>query len=164
MKVLMIVLVVLFTSCGNTYYIVRHAEKATQSANMSSDVPLTPEGEQRAQDLREALKGKKIGYVYSTNTIRTKSTAEPTASYFNLPIQTYGPRPDTAFMAFVKAKKKNTLIVGHSNTIDDLVNMLCGKKVIEGDLPETDYDNLFTVKKKGNKFVFKGQTYGKQTK
>ena len=101
---------------------------------MSSDVPLTEKGKQRAEALKEILKDKKIAYVFSTNTIRTKSTAQPTADYFHLTTEIYGPRPDSAFISLLKSKKKNTLIVGHSNTVDDIVNMLCGEKKVAGDL------------------------------
>jgi len=41
-------LIFVLSSCSHSYYIVRHAEKATQEANMSSDVPLTEKGRQRA--------------------------------------------------------------------------------------------------------------------
>ncbi len=51
---------------------------------MSSDVPLSDKGKERAEALKEVLKNKKIAYVFSTNTIRTKSTAQPTADYFGL--------------------------------------------------------------------------------
>jgi len=153
-------IVLIFSSCTHTYYIVRHAEKATQEANMSSDVPLTQQGKQRAEQLKEFLKNKKIGLVYSTNTIRTKSTAQPTADYFHLPIETYGPRPDSAFIALLKSKKKNTLIVGHSNTVDDIVNMLAGRKEVPGDLPDSEYDNLFILKKKGKRFNYSVIKYG----
>jgi phosphohistidine phosphatase SixA len=144
-----------FSSCSHSYYIVRHAEKATQEANMSSDVPLTEKGKQRAEALKEILKNKKIASVFSTNTIRTKSTAQPTADYFHLATEIYGPRPDSAFIALLKLKKKNTLIVGHSNTVDDIVNMLCGETMVPGDLPDSEYNKLFTVKKKGKKFFFR---------
>jgi 2,3-bisphosphoglycerate-dependent phosphoglycerate mutase len=146
------------SSCSHTYYIVRHAEKANQESNMSSDVPLTQAGTQRAEALREILKKKKIGYVFSTNTIRTRSTAQPTAGFFHLPIETYGPRPDSAFIALLRSKKKNTLVVGHSNTVDDLVNMLCGKKEVLADLPDAEYNKLFIVKKKGKNFTFSEST------
>jgi phosphohistidine phosphatase SixA len=145
---------VIFSSCSHSYYIVRHAEKATQEANMSSDVPLSDKGKERAEAIKDILKKKKIGYVFSTNTIRTKSTSQPTASYFNLATEIYGPRPDSAFISVIKSKKKSTLIVGHSNTVDDVVNMLCGEKKIPGDLPETEYNKLFIVKMKGKKLVF----------
>ena len=87
-------ILVVFTSCSHSYYIVRHAEKATQEANMSSDVPLTEAGKKRAEQIKEILKDKKIAFIYSTNTLRTKSTAQPTADYFHITTEIYGPRPD----------------------------------------------------------------------
>jgi phosphohistidine phosphatase SixA len=144
-----------FISCSHSYYIVRHAEKATQEATMSSDVPLTDKGKERAEAVKEILKDKKIAYVFSTNTIRTKSTARPTADYFHLTTEIYGPGPDSAFIRLLKLKKKNTLVVGHSNTVDDIVNMLCGKKKVDRDLPDTEYNKLFIVKMKGKKCSFK---------
>ncbi|HLG40203.1 MAG TPA: histidine phosphatase family protein, partial [Chitinophagaceae bacterium] len=123
-------------------------------ANMSSDVSLTDKGRERAEALKEILRNKKIAYIFSTNTIRTKSTAQPTADYFHLTIETYNPRPDSSFINLLKSKKKNTLIVGHSNTVDDIVNMLCSKKVVAGDLPDTEYNKLFIIKRKGKKYIF----------
>ncbi|MDP4262336.1 MAG: phosphoglycerate mutase family protein [Bacteroidota bacterium] len=143
-----------FSSCSHTYYIVRHAEKEAQATNMSSDVSLTNQGKQRAEALKEILKNKKIAYIFSTNTIRTQSTAQPTADYFHLAIETYGPRPDSAFISLLKSKKKNVLVVGHSNTVDDIVNMLCNEKRIATDLNDDEYDNLFVVKYKGGKIFF----------
>jgi phosphohistidine phosphatase SixA len=160
MRIVLFFLVsVLFISCSQTYYVVRHAEKAVQAANMTSDVPLSDAGKQRAENLKEVLKDKKIGLIYSTNTIRTKSTAGPTASLFSLTINEYPPRPDSAFIALLKSKKQNTLVVGHSNTVDDIVNMLCGEKKIAGDLPDTEYDNLYVIKRKGKNFIFKNEKY-----
>lgn len=151
-------ILLIFSSCSHSYYIVRHAEKAVQEPNMSSDVPLSDIGKQRAKQVMEKLKDKKIAYIFSTNTIRTKSTAQPTADHFHLTIETYGPRPDSTFINLLKTKNKNTLIVGHSNTVDDVVNKLCGETKIAADLPDTEYNKLFIVKKKGKKFVFKEST------
>lgn len=165
MKNLPIGLIILFvfTSCRQTYYIVRHAEKETvdgAATMMKNDPPLTKGGKQRAEDLKEILKTKKIGYIFSTNTIRTRSTAEPTRAYFKLVTETYKPMPDSAFILQVKSLKKNVLIVGHSNTVDDLVNKLCGQIKIPFDLPDTAYDNLFVLVKKGNKWFFKNRKFG----
>ena len=153
----------LLTACTRSFYIVRHAEKAVADGNtmMSNDPPLTEAGKERAESLKETLKTKKIGYVFSTNTIRTKSTAEPVRAYYNLVTETYSPSPDTAFINRLRSLKKNSLIVGHSNTVDDIVNKLCGSIKIPGDLPETEYDNLFIVKKKGRKMSFENRNYGK---
>lgn len=150
--------IVVFSSCSHSYYVVRHAEKATAEANMSSDVSLTETGKQRAEALKNILAKKKISYIFSTNTIRTKSTAQPTADHFGLSIENYGPRPDSAFIRMLRGKKKNTLVVGHSNTVDDIVNMLCNEKKIPGDLADSEYDNLFVIKIKGKNISFRKET------
>ena len=128
-------------------------------ANMSSDVPLSTVGKQRAERLGGILHNKKIGLIYSTSTIRTRTTAEPTANHFLLSINTYGHKPDSAFIKLLKSQKKNTLIVGHSNTVDDIVNMLCGEVKVAGDLDETIYDNLYVIKRKGKKFIFRNDKF-----
>ena len=45
-------------------------------------------------------------------------------------------------------------------TIDDIANKLCGETVVPGDLDEKEYSNLFVVKRKGLKYVFKRKQYG----
>lgn len=128
---------------------------------MNNDPPLTEAGKERAEALKEILKTKKIGYIFSTNTIRTKTTAEPTRVHFNLVTELYAPAPDSVFINKLKSLKKNTLIVGHSNTVDDIVNKLCGVTKIPADLKDAEYDNLFVVKKKGGKIRFENRKYGK---
>jgi len=164
MRYILLLFSVFLFSCGNTIYIVRHAEKATAEPNMSSDVPLTEKGKERAEALKEVLKTKKIASVFSTNTIRTKTTAKPAADYFGLSIETYNPKPDSAFIRLLKLKSGNTLVVGHSNTVDDIANLLCGSTVVAADLKDNQYDNLFVVKRKGKGFVFKAEKYGEPSK
>lgn len=161
----------ILSSCGNTFYIVRHAEKAKPLAGMSAmeanDPPLSDSGSTRALALRERLKGENIKYIFSTNYKRTVSTAKPLDDYLAfVQTQYYKPQKDStdAFIEKLKLiKKGNVLVVGHSNTIDDIANKLCGSTVVPGDLKDTDYDNLFKIKRKGDKFIFKGETYGVPT-
>lgn len=165
MRSLIICLIILFvlSSCRQTYYIVRHAEKETVDSSatmMKNDPLLTEAGKQRAEELKEILKTKKIGYIFSTNTIRTRSTAELTRAHFKLAIEAYKPMPDSAFILQLKSLKKNVLIIGHSNTVDDLVNKLCGQIKIPSDLPDTAYDNLYVVIKKRNKWFFENRKFG----
>jgi phosphohistidine phosphatase SixA len=161
---LVLSIVLITTSCSQTIYVVRHGEKALPegtSTMMKNDPPLSDAGKERAEALKEVLKTEKIGYIFSTNTIRTQATAEPTRAYFNLSIETYSPAPDSLFIHRLKTIKKNTLVVGHSNTVDDIVNKLCGATKIPGDLQDTEYDNLFVLKKKGKKITFENRKYGK---
>jgi len=142
----------LFASCKTTtYYISRHAERA---GTMSNDPQLTPEGEKQALDLRDYLKNKSIKGVYSTNYNRTRATAQPTSTYFNLPVNIYNPQQANAMLDSLKAvNQNNILIVGHSNTVDDIVNRLTGTNTMS-DLPETEYGSLFIVRKKGSNYTY----------
>lgn len=145
-------IVFVFASCKTTtYYISRHAERA---GTMSNDPQLTPEGEKQALDLRDYLKNKNIKGIYSTNFNRTKATARPASEQFNLPITIYNPQQANNMLDSFKATNKNNiLIVGHSNTVDDMVNRLMGANTMT-DLPETEYGSLFVVKKKGSSYTF----------
>ncbi len=157
-------------SCGNTFYIVRHAEKAAVEPGadkmMASNPPLSEAGQLRSLQLRDQLRAKNIQYIFSTNTTRTISTAQPLNELRgSTRIETYNTRDSlNQFIEKVKGiKKGNVLIVGHSNTVDDIANKLCGSTVVPGDLKETQYDNLFIVKRKGSRFVFSRKKYGTPT-
>ena len=158
MKIFLLSLTFLFLlSCSKTnYYIVRHAEKAT--ITMTSDVPLSDMGQQRAVALKNELNDKKIRHIFSTNTIRTKSTAQPLSEILGISIQTYDAK-DTTFISRLKDINKNVLIVGHSNTVDNLINGLTGKNLLQ-DLPESQYGDLFIIKKKGRKYSFEKSRFG----
>ncbi|MDZ4796168.1 MAG: phosphoglycerate mutase family protein [Bacteroidota bacterium] len=169
--VIAVFLLFVLSACGNTFYIVRHAEKAKPLAGMSvidaNDPPLSDSGNLRALALKDLLKSEGIRYIFSTNYKRTINTAKPLDEYL-LGAQTelYNPKKDStdAFIQKLKLiKKGNVLVVGHSNTIDDIANKLCGAIVVPADLKETDYDNLYKIKRKGNKYTFKGLTYGVTT-
>jgi phosphohistidine phosphatase SixA len=151
------------TSYSQTYYIVRHAEKASgDSASMTStDPPLSADGKKRATDLKKILNKKGIQTIFSTNTARTRTTAEPLSKAKHINILFYGPRPDAAFITQLKQLKGNTLIVGHSNTVDDIVNGLCGQQLLN-DLPDAAYDNLFIVTNNNGTFELKQEKYGKK--
>ncbi len=159
-KILFLFLIVLATSCSTTYYVVRHAEKEAAAPNMTSDVELSAAGKERAQALKNQLEGKKIKQIFSTNTIRTKTTAQPLSDATGIVIQVYDPR-DTAFVTRIKnAGNGNVLIVSHSNTVDDLVNKFIDKNELK-DLPDTQYGDLFIIKKKGNKYSYSTSHFGK---
>jgi 2,3-bisphosphoglycerate-dependent phosphoglycerate mutase len=158
-KPILFIITLFLLSCKTaTYYIVRHAEKETTNT-MTSDVPLSDAGRQRAEALKELLQKENIKHIFSTNFIRTKSTAQPLANAISIPIEIYDPK-DTNFISKLKSLDGNILIVGHSNTVDDLVNELSGKKEVNGDLTDSEYGDLFIVRKKGNKITFEKKHFG----
>jgi phosphohistidine phosphatase SixA len=149
-------------SCSRTVYVVRHAEKisSTDSAAkmMANDPPLSEAGKVRALVLKDELKGKHIEHIYSTNTIRTRSTAEPLSRATKINIESY--TNVDSLVNVVQSMKGNVLIVGHSNTVDDIVNKLCRQTKIATDLNDKEYDNLFVVKISGKKRSFSRHKYG----
>ena len=124
-----------------TFVLTRHAEKGA-----GEDPPLTDEGRRRAERLATRLADGDVRAVYATNTTRTQSTAGPTAERHGLPVTTYDADDPAAFArSLVEGHRSGTvLIVGHSNTIPDLVNAL-GGKTSYGAIDESDFGNLYTV-------------------
>lgn len=162
-----ILLLICLSSCGRNFYIVRHAEKAEATQSMSKHDAGNPElsdaGKQRAYALRDRLSKKGITRIFTTRYKRTISTIVPVSERFDVPVSFYSASHDS-LKAFVHKLKYETsgniLIVGHSNTVDDLVNELCGTQKVLGDLPETEFDNLFIVKKRGDRYKLVSRKYG----
>lgn len=137
-----------------TMILVRHAEKATTPK--SDDPELSQLGGQRAEKLAQLLSQIPLVAAYSTPYKRTISTALPAAKAHNLSIQEYAAKPSTAFLDTLIQKHVGgtVLVVGHSNTIPQLVNMLVGKEAYK-QFDDADYDNVFivTLSKRGNASV-----------
>jgi broad specificity phosphatase PhoE len=124
-------------------YVVRHAERVDDG---SEDPPLTSEGEQRAQRLARMLAGKRGVAVYATQYQRTQGTARPTAEAWGVPITTYDGQTaaDNLVDAIKGANPQGTiLIVGHSDTVPDLVAQLCQCSV--DPIDDSDFGNLYQV-------------------
>jgi broad specificity phosphatase PhoE len=132
-----------------TVWIVRHAEKDTAFANRANP-DLTAEGKQRAKDLAAYLKKENIAIIYSTDTKRTRQTAE----HFKAPLDMYNPKNLTivANQLLEKAKGKTVLLVGHSNTVLETIESLGGQRPVKA-LSDDDYDYIFKVKIGNNKEV-----------
>ncbi len=128
-------------------FVVRHAEKVSEQ-----DLRLTAAGRERAERLARMLRDSGIAAIYATDTERARDTAAPLAKALGLTIATYdtGASMKGAVDArpFVAALRKShptgsVLIVGHSNTIPDLLKALgCTETITVAD---GEYDNLFVV-------------------
>jgi phosphohistidine phosphatase SixA len=133
---------------GTTIVAVRHAEKSTDDPK---DPSLSEAGQQRARDLSVVLKDAGVTDVYVTQYKRTRQTAEPLAqasgiSIVERPINatnsaTYA--QDLAREILTRSAGKSVLIVGHSNTVPDIVKALSGSAVPP--IGDAEYDHIFVV-------------------
>ena len=124
-------------------FLVRHAERAAISGHVPSDTGLSPAGRKRAEALARVLKDAQITAIYTTEYKRTRETAAPVA-------QSLGIRPEVipgddlrALIAKLKASSGNVLVVGHSNTLPQIISALGVSSRVT--VAESDYDNLFLV-------------------
>jgi len=125
-----------------TLFLVRHAEKQE-----GKDPSLTDIGKQRAADLAHFLDKVPLDAIYSSNYKRTQETAMPTATQKNISINTYDARnlPQVAADLLTTQASKTVLVVGHSNTTPDLINILTKTKDYPH-LTEKQYDDVFLLR------------------
>jgi phosphohistidine phosphatase SixA len=132
-----------------TFFVVRHAERADSSGTMASrsgipnDPSLSDAGRVRAARLATMLRSAGITHVFTTEFKRTRETAEPFATAQKLKAVMAPAQDLDALVSVLKATKGSSLVVGHSNTIPDLLKRLGIKDEIKID--EQEYDNLFVV-------------------
>ena len=125
------------------FFIVRHAEKDTAGGN---NADLNPIGRGRANALVSIFKKVHIHKVYSTDKPRTKNTAKPLAAFKRRPVEIYDTKKQKELLqSLIKLEKgEKIFIVGHSNTVPQLVNILRGADV-EKDLADSDYSTMYIV-------------------
>jgi len=130
-----------FALAQEAIYVVRHAERLDQSA----DSLLSPEGVARSQKLRDLLREAGVTHIFTSELRRTIDTAKPLAEALKVTPQTL-PGADVATLASRLASlgaRDRALVVGHSNTVPQLLRALkIDTAVIIND---SDYDNLFIV-------------------
>jgi broad specificity phosphatase PhoE len=138
-----------FASANDTMIIlVRHAEKASDDAK---DPNLSERGMARANQLAAVLKDTDIAAVYATQYKRTQQTAQAIAALDGLPVQVREVTAENAknYAADLvkEIKKKHSgeavLIVGHSNTVPELVKYLTGKDITP--IADNEFDRLYIL-------------------
>ena len=120
--------------------IVRHAEKAS---GQSDDPSLSEAGRARAETLARILKDSEISAIFTTEFKRTKETAAPTASALKLTPTVVSATEIATLADKLRELHGNALVVGHGNTIPDLIKALGIEVPIN--IPENDYDHFFIV-------------------
>jgi broad specificity phosphatase PhoE len=129
-----------------TVVLVRHAEKALSTID---DPPLSPEGEQRSERLAQMFGERdgagRLDAIYVTNTRRTQQTAAPLAARLHL-VPIVLPGADiaaTAARILSEHRGGTVLLLGHSNTLPQLVRELSGKQIEP--IPENDYGEIYVL-------------------
>ena len=128
--------------------VVRHAEKATDDPK---DPSLSDAGKARAEALAVALKGLPLQHAISTQYKRTHDTALPAAKANGIEVHakpidasnsaTYA----TDLVAHIRQDHagQNLLIVGHSNTVPEMVQALTG--VAPEPMGDDEFDRIYVV-------------------
>lgn len=143
-------------------WVVRHAEKDVTDPK-DKDPELSDLGAERATALMKYLKGDRIDSIYTTNYKRTKLTAFPLADIIGIAMKTYEPteQKQLAKQLIANAQGKKILIVGHSNTVLDVVEAFGAEKPVK-ELTDEDYDYIFVITVKGDKAEVKAERFGKE--
>ena len=135
-----------------TVFLVRHAERAEEPR---PDPPLTEQGVARSQALARVLSTAGIKAIFTSQFSRTKLTAEPlanklgiTPTALSLKISPTNPRQiaeesTKETVDKILAAGGSVLVVGHSNSIPDVIKMLGGD--VAPAIDEKKFDDLFVV-------------------
>lgn len=125
-------------------YLVRHAEKL----DLGKDPDLSPEGKTRAANLARMLKDSKISAIYTSEYKRTINTGAPAAEALKIKPVSIN---DTSkiIKALKDDKTDNTaLVVGHSNTVPDILKAFGSDSKVE--IGEKEFDRLYIITPQSN--------------
>jgi broad specificity phosphatase PhoE len=127
--------------------VVRHAEKALDAGE---DPPLTPAGEARAQLLARMFgDGRAPGHIdaiYVSPALRNRLTAAPLAAKLGLQPVVALQRDAGALARRILREHSGgrVLVVGHADTVPELVASLTGAKSLPP-IADADYGTLYVV-------------------
>lgn len=131
-----------------TVFVMRHAEKLTVNPD-DPDPALAPAGEARALELAQHLGGapreQALDAIIVTELRRTQDTVRPLANRLGIPVIVVKAEDPAgaAKRALSEYRGGRVLIVGHSDTIPDIVKELSGVDV--GPMSEAEYGILYLV-------------------
>lgn len=121
-----------------SWYVMRHLQKAD-----GQDPALSDEGRRNARRLIGYFNADPPRVIYVSTTRRARETAAPLAARLRVKLRTYDPADTPGLIGRVRAERGPVLIVGHSNTVPEIVERLGGKRPTA--LTETDYGDLWHV-------------------
>ena len=103
---------------GSDIYVMRHLHTPPGASNPD----FTPVGQQHATLLdRWFVRRRSPDVIYVSDTARAQQTAAVLAARLKLVPKIYDPRDTPGLVAAVMAEPGTVLVVGHSNTVPDIV-------------------------------------------
>ena len=144
--VVMVIVVAYFVTFRRqvtTVILIRHAEKIIDPSN--PDVDLSPAGQARAQELARMFGDAGITAIYATQYKRTQETVKPLADKLGLSVNVVNSKSTADLLVKIGATNsgETVFVVGHNNTVPEIINALGGPKYPT--IPESEYDNLYVV-------------------
>ena len=132
-----------FTRPVTTVILVRHAEKIIDPNN--NDVDISAAGQARAQELIRVLGDAGLNAIYATQYKRTQETARPLADKLGLPVVQVNSKNTADLLAQIRTQHRGqiVLVVGHNNTVPEIIKALGGPDYPP--IPETEFDNMYIV-------------------
>lgn len=124
-------------------FLVRHAERADAGGPAEKDPALSETGKKRAAALAQALRDVAISAIHTSEFQRTRETAAPLAASLGVKPEVVPAKESTVLVAKLAAATGNVLVVGHSNTVPEVIKALGITTPIT--LAEDAYDDLFLV-------------------
>lgn len=127
---------------ARTVILVRHAERA---GGMSADVGISEAGRRRAEALARMLADANVKRIYTSEVARTGQTAEPLASRLHIRPEVVPAKDIEGLVAKLRAGAPDgvVLVVGHSNTLPEIIKLLGGGSVPP--IGDSEYDRLFVA-------------------
>lgn len=107
-----------------SFWVMRHLDVPAGQ----QDPDLTDTGRQRAEAVAAELAPHHPAAIYVSTYKRTRQSAAPLAARLGLTPIVYDPADTPALVARVRAGPTPALIVGHSNTVPDIVEQLGGTR------------------------------------
>ncbi|HEY2017814.1 MAG TPA: phosphoglycerate mutase family protein [Bryobacteraceae bacterium] len=127
---------------AQTIIVVRHAERA---GGTGPEVGLSKAGQLRAQVLAAMLADAGVKHIYTSEVARTQQTAEPLATRLGLHAEVVAANDYDGLIAKLRAggSAGAALVVGHSNTVPEIVSRLGGGAVPP--IEDNEFDRLYVV-------------------
>jgi len=143
---LVIALFALAAACATTtasgpppIYVMRHLN----TPQGERDPDLLPEGQRAAQALPGWFGRERVRAIYVSDFRRTRQTAAPLAARLGLTPIVYDPADTPGLIARVRAGPRPALIVGHSNTVPEIIEALGGTR--PAPLVHADFGDIWRI-------------------